>query len=209
MLSASPVFDKVKCPLWERSITINRLTLMTLRCLPHCHVILIYSWQTLAACDQCHHGSGPAAGHPGEVCAGGSAAERGQGEGRQTLDVTTFPPGPRHLRVDLQAHGVWTHSHQANKMQQMAHTVFLKGGKKWHENYDMFRLKLHCNHRLIFCPVFGSMHPWDPERCLVQFEKDGVIQTHEKSQRQHNGLSYSHSWASQQKVSQTNRKPPI
>uniref|UniRef100_A0A8C4GHK5 Oxysterol-binding protein n=1 Tax=Dicentrarchus labrax TaxID=13489 RepID=A0A8C4GHK5_DICLA len=36
--------------------------------------------------------------------------------------------------------------------------------------------------------------PWDPERCLVQFEKDGVIQTHEKSQRQHNGLSYSHSW---------------
>uniref|UniRef100_A0A8C9WZN4 Oxysterol-binding protein n=1 Tax=Sander lucioperca TaxID=283035 RepID=A0A8C9WZN4_SANLU len=42
--------------------------------------------------------------------------------------------------------------------------------------------------------------PWDPERCLVQFEKDGVVQTHEKSQRQHNGLSYSHSWASQQKV---------
>uniref|UniRef100_A0A8C9WZA8 Oxysterol-binding protein n=1 Tax=Sander lucioperca TaxID=283035 RepID=A0A8C9WZA8_SANLU len=41
--------------------------------------------------------------------------------------------------------------------------------------------------------------PWDPERCLVQFEKDGVVQTHEKSQRQHNGLSYSHSWASQQK----------
>uniref|UniRef100_A0A8C9WZG6 Oxysterol-binding protein n=1 Tax=Sander lucioperca TaxID=283035 RepID=A0A8C9WZG6_SANLU len=36
--------------------------------------------------------------------------------------------------------------------------------------------------------------PWDPERCLVQFEKDGVVQTHEKSQRQHNGLSYSHSW---------------
>uniref|UniRef100_A0AAQ5XR82 Oxysterol-binding protein n=1 Tax=Amphiprion ocellaris TaxID=80972 RepID=A0AAQ5XR82_AMPOC len=42
--------------------------------------------------------------------------------------------------------------------------------------------------------------PWDPEHCLVQFEKDGVIQTHEKSLRQHNGLSYSHSWASQQKV---------
>uniref|UniRef100_A0A4W6EQ84 Oxysterol binding protein like 5 n=1 Tax=Lates calcarifer TaxID=8187 RepID=A0A4W6EQ84_LATCA len=41
--------------------------------------------------------------------------------------------------------------------------------------------------------------PWDTERCLVQFEKDGVIQTHEKSQRRHNGLSYSHSWASQQK----------
>lgn len=42
--------------------------------------------------------------------------------------------------------------------------------------------------------------PWDPERCLVQFEKDGVVQTHEKNQRQHNGLSYSHSWASQQKA---------
>uniref|UniRef100_A0A671XEX8 Oxysterol-binding protein n=1 Tax=Sparus aurata TaxID=8175 RepID=A0A671XEX8_SPAAU len=39
-----------------------------------------------------------------------------------------------------------------------------------------------------------DVQPWDPERCLVQFEKDGVIQTHEKSQRQHNGLSYSHSW---------------
>ncbi|KAG8012505.1 Oxysterol-binding protein-related protein 5 [Nibea albiflora] len=45
-----------------------------------------------------------------------------------------------------------------------------------------------------------DVQPWDPERCLVQFEKDGVIQTHEKSQRQHNGLSYSHSWASQQKA---------
>uniref|UniRef100_A0A8C4DV31 Oxysterol-binding protein n=1 Tax=Dicentrarchus labrax TaxID=13489 RepID=A0A8C4DV31_DICLA len=51
--------------------------------------------------------------------------------------------------------------------------------------------------------------PWDPERCLVQFEKDGVIQTHEKSQRQHNGLSYSHSWASQQKVSQINHSRAI
>uniref|UniRef100_A0A671XMI8 Oxysterol-binding protein n=1 Tax=Sparus aurata TaxID=8175 RepID=A0A671XMI8_SPAAU len=36
-----------------------------------------------------------------------------------------------------------------------------------------------------------SVQPWDPERCLVQFEKDGVIQTHEKSQRQHNGHSAS------------------
>uniref|UniRef100_A0A7N5ZUW9 Oxysterol-binding protein n=1 Tax=Anabas testudineus TaxID=64144 RepID=A0A7N5ZUW9_ANATE len=50
--------------------------------------------------------------------------------------------------------------------------------------------------------------PWEPERCLVQFEKDGVIQTHEKNQRQQNGLSYSHSWASQQKVSQTTHTPP-
>uniref|UniRef100_A0A7N8YRC6 Oxysterol-binding protein n=1 Tax=Mastacembelus armatus TaxID=205130 RepID=A0A7N8YRC6_9TELE len=50
--------------------------------------------------------------------------------------------------------------------------------------------------------------PWDLERCLVQFEKDGLIQTHEKSQRQHNGLSYN-SWSSQQKVSQTSHTPPM
>uniref|UniRef100_A0A667X4S8 Oxysterol-binding protein n=1 Tax=Myripristis murdjan TaxID=586833 RepID=A0A667X4S8_9TELE len=48
-----------------------------------------------------------------------------------------------------------------------------------------------------------DLRPWDPECCLVQFEKDGVIQTHERSQRRHNGLSYSHSWASQQKVKPT------
>lgn len=46
----------------------------------------------------------------------------------------------------------------------------------------------------------GSMRPWDPESCLDQFEKDGVIQTHEKTQRRLNRLSYSHSWGSQQKV---------
>ncbi|MED6243849.1 hypothetical protein ATANTOWER_028359, partial [Ataeniobius toweri] len=42
--------------------------------------------------------------------------------------------------------------------------------------------------------------PWDTEVCLVQFEKDGMIQTQEKIQRQQNGLSYSHSWTSQHKV---------
>lgn len=44
--------------------------------------------------------------------------------------------------------------------------------------------------------------PWDPERCLVQFEKHGVIQTKEKSQRQHKGLAYSRAsaWACQQKA---------
>ncbi|KAM6961162.1 oxysterol-binding protein-related protein 5 isoform 2-T2 [Aplochiton taeniatus] len=41
--------------------------------------------------------------------------------------------------------------------------------------------------------------PWDPECCLVQFEKDGVIQTKMKSQRRPNGLSYSQTWANQQK----------
>ncbi|XP_034444188.1 oxysterol-binding protein-related protein 5 isoform X1 [Hippoglossus hippoglossus] len=45
-----------------------------------------------------------------------------------------------------------------------------------------------------------DMRPWDPERCLVQFEKDGVIQTHKKRQRQHSELSYSHSWTIQQKA---------
>ncbi|XP_077938913.1 oxysterol-binding protein-related protein 5 isoform X1 [Gasterosteus aculeatus] len=48
--------------------------------------------------------------------------------------------------------------------------------------------------------------PWDPERCLVQFEKDGVVQTHEKKQRRHNGLSYSHSWASQQKAEMNGKR---
>ncbi|XP_037539344.1 oxysterol-binding protein-related protein 5 [Nematolebias whitei] len=42
--------------------------------------------------------------------------------------------------------------------------------------------------------------PWDPEVCLVQFEKDRVIQTHEKSSRQPNGISYSHSWTRQHKA---------
>lgn len=42
--------------------------------------------------------------------------------------------------------------------------------------------------------------PWDPERCLVQFEKDGIIQTKEKSQRRRNRYSYSQDWAGQQKV---------
>ncbi|XP_013861037.1 oxysterol-binding protein-related protein 5 isoform X2 [Austrofundulus limnaeus] len=42
--------------------------------------------------------------------------------------------------------------------------------------------------------------PWDPEVCLVQFEKDRVIQTHEKSLRQPNGISFSHNWASQRKA---------
>ncbi|XP_054885551.1 oxysterol-binding protein-related protein 5 isoform X2 [Poeciliopsis prolifica] len=42
--------------------------------------------------------------------------------------------------------------------------------------------------------------PWDAEACLVQFEKDGVIQTQEKMQRQHNGLSYNHSWTRQHKT---------
>ncbi|KAM6937467.1 oxysterol-binding protein-related protein 5 isoform 2-T2 [Xenentodon cancila] len=41
---------------------------------------------------------------------------------------------------------------------------------------------------------------WDPEHCLLQFEKDGVIQTHERGQRRRNGFSYSHSWDSRHKM---------
>ncbi|KAK7891719.1 hypothetical protein WMY93_023682 [Mugilogobius chulae] len=47
---------------------------------------------------------------------------------------------------------------------------------------------------------------WDNDSCLVQFEKDGVIQTQEKYQRQHNGLSYSHSWGSQHKAENRKRR---
>ncbi|KAM9854089.1 oxysterol-binding protein-related protein 5 [Aulostomus maculatus] len=54
-----------------------------------------------------------------------------------------------------------------------------------------------------------DMRPWDPERCLVQFEKDGVIQTHKKTQKQHNGLSYSHSWTSQQKVEMNGKRRKV
>ncbi|XP_017341249.1 oxysterol-binding protein-related protein 5 isoform X1 [Ictalurus punctatus] len=41
---------------------------------------------------------------------------------------------------------------------------------------------------------------WDPDCCLVQFEKDGIVQTKEKPRRQHNGFTYSQNWSSQQKA---------
>ncbi|ROL51958.1 Oxysterol-binding protein-related protein 8 [Anabarilius grahami] len=47
---------------------------------------------------------------------------------------------------------------------------------------------------------YADTKPWDPDRCLVQFEKDGIIQTKEKSQRQRNSFSYSQNWAGQQKL---------
>lgn len=50
-----------------------------------------------------------------------------------------------------------------------------------------------------------DVRPWD-ESCLVQYEKDGIIQTQEKNQRQHNGLSYSHSWGSQHKTKNGKRR---
>ncbi|XP_031420208.1 oxysterol-binding protein-related protein 5 [Clupea harengus] len=43
--------------------------------------------------------------------------------------------------------------------------------------------------------------PWDADTCLLQFEKDSIIQTKQRQQRRrHNGYSYSRSWATQQKA---------
>ncbi|XP_062847052.1 oxysterol-binding protein-related protein 5 [Trichomycterus rosablanca] len=42
--------------------------------------------------------------------------------------------------------------------------------------------------------------PWDPDCCLLQFEKDGIVQTKEKRRRQHNGFTYRQNWSSQQKA---------
>uniref|UniRef100_A0A671R3T1 Oxysterol-binding protein n=1 Tax=Sinocyclocheilus anshuiensis TaxID=1608454 RepID=A0A671R3T1_9TELE len=50
---------------------------------------------------------------------------------------------------------------------------------------------------------YPNTEAWDPEHCLLQFEKDGVIQTKEKSQRQRSSFAYSQNWAAQQKVSPT------
>uniref|UniRef100_A0A3B3R8P0 Oxysterol-binding protein n=2 Tax=Paramormyrops kingsleyae TaxID=1676925 RepID=A0A3B3R8P0_9TELE len=47
---------------------------------------------------------------------------------------------------------------------------------------------------------FADTKPWDPSICLVQFEKDGMIQTKERSLRRHSGLSYSQNWAVEQKA---------
>uniref|UniRef100_A0A8C6WWU6 Oxysterol-binding protein n=1 Tax=Neogobius melanostomus TaxID=47308 RepID=A0A8C6WWU6_9GOBI len=50
----------------------------------------------------------------------------------------------------------------------------------------------------------ADIRPWDNECCLVQFEKDGIIQTQEK--RQHNGLSYRHSWGLRRKADNGKRR---
>ncbi|XP_064169870.1 oxysterol-binding protein-related protein 5-like [Anguilla rostrata] len=53
---------------------------------------------------------------------------------------------------------------------------------------------------------YAETRPWDPDTSLAQFEKDGVIQTQERRPRHHNGLSYSQSWAAQQKAQGKHRK---
>lgn len=166
-------------------------------------------WQIVAARDQRHQGSGPDASHSGEVCAGRSSEERSQRERRQTLDPQTLPSRPRHVRVELQAHRVRTHCHTGPWRQQRHRTRLLfvcffkhKLGS-WKRELWMHKSKITLASWTECVSSLCSLQPWDAERCLVQFEKDGVIQTQEKSQRQHNGLSYSHSWTSQQKVSLT------
>ncbi|XP_036390764.1 oxysterol-binding protein-related protein 5-like isoform X1 [Megalops cyprinoides] len=52
---------------------------------------------------------------------------------------------------------------------------------------------------------YADTRPWDPDISLVQFEKDGVIQTKERQSR-HNGLSYSQNWAVQQQKAKAQGK---
>uniref|UniRef100_A0A8B9HNA3 Oxysterol-binding protein n=1 Tax=Astyanax mexicanus TaxID=7994 RepID=A0A8B9HNA3_ASTMX len=49
--------------------------------------------------------------------------------------------------------------------------------------------------------------PWDPDCCLLQFEKDGIIQTKERRRRQRNGFTYSQSWARQHKHRKSSSQP--
>ena len=144
-------------------------------------------FQTVAARHQCHSGAGPEPGHPGEVCPGGSSEDGGPRPRRQALELQTLLPGPRHTGMDLQTHGVCKHN------MEYTHTyTTVPSTCKSHPGASSPPEQ---------CAVFGcSTRPWDPETCLVQFEKDGLIQTQERSQRRHDGLPYSHTWASQQKV---------
>uniref|UniRef100_A0A672MIF8 Oxysterol-binding protein n=1 Tax=Sinocyclocheilus grahami TaxID=75366 RepID=A0A672MIF8_SINGR len=54
---------------------------------------------------------------------------------------------------------------------------------------------------------YPDAKPWDPERCLLQFEKDGIIQTKENSQHQRRSF-YSQNWTcvSQVRVNGKHRK---
>uniref|UniRef100_A0AAY4DER9 Oxysterol-binding protein n=1 Tax=Denticeps clupeoides TaxID=299321 RepID=A0AAY4DER9_9TELE len=38
--------------------------------------------------------------------------------------------------------------------------------------------------------IIQTNHPWDADICLVQFEKDGIVQTKERQRRQRNNYSY-------------------
>uniref|UniRef100_A0AAY4DIP5 Oxysterol-binding protein n=1 Tax=Denticeps clupeoides TaxID=299321 RepID=A0AAY4DIP5_9TELE len=41
-----------------------------------------------------------------------------------------------------------------------------------------------------YMEIIQTNHPWDADICLVQFEKDGIVQTKERQRRQRNNYSY-------------------
>ncbi|XP_035379476.1 oxysterol-binding protein-related protein 5 isoform X2 [Electrophorus electricus] len=47
---------------------------------------------------------------------------------------------------------------------------------------------------------YADTKPWDSDSCLVQFEKDGIIQAKVRPRRQHGAFTYSHTWTGQQKA---------
>ncbi|RXM29686.1 Oxysterol-binding protein-related protein 5 [Acipenser ruthenus] len=53
---------------------------------------------------------------------------------------------------------------------------------------------------------YADTNPWDSQMNLVEFEKDGVIQTLGTDGRRHNGISYSKKWATKQKTDCKRRK---
>ncbi|MBN3272587.1 OSBL5 protein, partial [Polyodon spathula] len=53
---------------------------------------------------------------------------------------------------------------------------------------------------------YADTNPWDPQMNLVEFEKDGVIQTLGTDSRRHNGIRYSKKWVAKQKTDCKRRK---
>ncbi|XP_064193113.1 oxysterol-binding protein-related protein 5 isoform X2 [Anguilla rostrata] len=53
---------------------------------------------------------------------------------------------------------------------------------------------------------YADTRPWDPDTSLVQFEKDGVIQTREHIRRRHRRHCYSQNWAAKQEAQVRHRK---
>ncbi|MGH0122819.1 UNVERIFIED_CONTAM: hypothetical protein FKN15_003306 [Acipenser sinensis] len=53
---------------------------------------------------------------------------------------------------------------------------------------------------------YADTNPWDPQMNLVEFEKDGVIQTLGTDGRRHSGISHSKKWATKQKTDCKRRK---
>ncbi|KAL2094142.1 hypothetical protein ACEWY4_011454 [Coilia grayii] len=71
-----------------------------------------------------------------------------------------------------------------------------RGERPW--NPHLFTLHTHTSE---WHYKHADSAPWDVSSCLLQFEKDGVIQTqHRPQHRRRHGHAYSRSWASQQKA---------